>query len=441
MDWLDEGIAAEWRKLSKQYIDDLNEFIRIGDETGWTKAPEQKPRDQRLNLAHKVMDMITDANAIGDFERLHDLVPPASSPLIAYFGEQADRVLQPIFPRGFIGEHVLLQTGHPTTPNCVYLALHDEITLIPGIRHVGLSPDGMYIALANEKGITVMQDFDRRLHGTTVAYFPWDMIQSTLRNALPHHESLGTIQSAVDTLVQIIPFEKGQSLLIISEYGVYLIRNRYIRILSPSPEELEEYGPEYTSTFVDMAHGAISQDEHWIAYGHQGSEHMLLHVPTDVIHSFAPASSYPHYSLFNKASNGILYNACHLYDGVTSYVDLAAVERGEIGPYDDLPALDEEMRIYAGVAVQQGTIVGDGYGYFRLIDKNGREIWRHFVGSVVAGLMVSPDERWLIVGTYSGMAHWMDLHHGSVSEYNVGNAPILETNRWMIWTDREPLRW
>ncbi|WP_411346317.1 hypothetical protein ACE3MZ_10170 [Paenibacillus sp. WLX1005] len=441
MEWLHEVVAAKWREQSKQYAQDINEFVRIGVETDWT-AQQEEPQDERYRLAPEVMHMIEAANAAGEIEQLHTLLPPASSPLLALFSEEAaSTTLQPVFPLGFAGTRVLLQTGIGASISRICLATEDEIILVKDVRRAGFSPDGAYVALADEKGISIIMHPDLELKGIEVAYYEWQSIQSTIADFLPNIQSLATAESAVYSLLQLIPFDQGKSLLLVSEYGVYVLSKGNITILSPSPEEITEYGADYDSTWSSMVHGAVSIDEQWIAYGNQGSEHGLLHMPTQQRHTFAPQSSYPHYSLFNVESTAVWYNACHFYNGATARVNLAAVQRGEIGAYDELQLVDEEMRVYAGVALEQGNILGDAYGYLRLIDHQGVEIWRHYLSGTIAGMTISPDERWLIVGTYSGMAHWLDLHHGSMHEYNIGTAPILETYRWILWNDRVPLRW
>lgn len=103
--------------------------------------------------------------------------------------------------------------------------------------------------------------------------------------------------------------------------------------------------------------------------------------------------------------------------------------------------INEEMRVYAATALTQGSILGDAYGYLRLIDREGRELWRYFVGSTISGLAVTPDEGMLAVGTYGGMLHLIDLQSSTKDEYSIGTALIHETERWMIWRNYEPLRW
>lgn len=105
------------------------------------------------------------------------------------------------------------------------------------------------------------------------------------------------------------------------------------------------------------------------------------------------------------------------------------------------PFVDESMRVYAGAALKEGIILGDAYGYLRLLDENGQEKWRYFVGSTIAGLLVSPDESQLYVGTYGGMLHVLDLQSVTTTDYDIGTAPLRENGRWMLWKECEPLRW
>ncbi|WP_456289941.1 hypothetical protein M1D70_11950 [Paenibacillus sp. AK002] len=50
-------------------------------------------------------------------------------------------------------------------------------------------------------------------------------------------------------------------------------------------------------------------------------------------------------------------------------------------------------------------------------------------------------ENFLLVGTYGGMLHRMNLASGIRDEYSIGTAPICETGRWIFWKNRDPLHW
>lgn len=141
---------------------------------------------------------------------------------------------------------------------------------------------------------------------------------------------------------------------------------------------------------------------------------------------------------FTINRGSVWFNACHFYNGDTISVPLHAVETGAFE--EGLP-VNEEMRVYGGVALKEGGILGDAYGYLRLIDHEGKEIWRYFVGNTISGLRTTPDENHLLVGTYGGMLHRINLASGIRDEYSIGTASICETERWKFWKNREPLHW
>ena len=437
MDWLHPEVASQWRQEGKKYAHAINEFVRIGIASDWQEPQDEPEEDKRPVLASDVMEMIIAANQADDIERLHEQVPPASSPITPHFEEQ----LQPVCPIGCIQDYAIVQAGNTREHTKLYLANSEQLIEIPNILRLGISPDQQYIAKVTAAGISVVHNPDLLLNGDHTAYFSWEHIQQTLKKKLSRWESLADSIYPVETLIDIIPFAQGTKVLLVSGYGIYLIEGEQAVLLSPELAEIESYGKEYTTISLDMAHGAVSLDSRWIAYGSQMSEHFLLDTYTQKIHKFEPASSYPHYSLFAQDNRSVWYNACHFYNGATIKVDLTDIQQDEINEEDELPLMDQEMRVYAGASLPSGNIVGDAYGYLRLIDHDGQEIWRYFVGSTIVGIVVSLDEKWLIVGTYGGMAHWIDLQSGVRDEYTIGTAPISETSRWILWKNQIPLRW
>ena len=437
MDWLHPEVASEWRQEGKIYAHAINEFVRIGMASDWQEPQDEPEEDKRPVFAPDIMQMIIAANQADDIERLHEQVPPASSPITPHFEEQ----LQPVCPIGFIQGYAVVQAGNTREHTKLYLANSEQLIEIPNILRIGMSPDQQYIAKVTTAGISVVHNPDLLLHGDHTAYFSWEHIQQTLKKKLARWESLADCIYPEQILIDIIPFAEGTKVLLVSAYGIYLLEGEQVRLLAPELSEIESYGEDYTTISLDMAHGAVSSDSRWIAYGSQMSEHYLLDTYTQKIHKFEPASSYPHYSLFTQDNRSVWYNACHFYNGATLKVDLTDVQHDQISEEDELPLMDQEMRVYAGASLQAGNIVGDAYGYLRFIDHNGQELWRYFVGSTIVGIIVSSDEKWLIVGTYGGMAHWIDLQSGVKDEYTIGTAPISETSRWILWKNQIPLRW
>ncbi|MGG4220468.1 hypothetical protein ABEW32_19880 [Paenibacillus jamilae] len=433
MNWLNHELAAQWRQEGKRYAADVNEFVRISMESQWQQEQSEPKQDERPKLAEDIFRMIQEANQTGEIEQLRREIPAASWPLTPAFEE----ALQAVRPMALMseGNEVLLHAGNPRERGKIYVTGKDGIRQIPGLYRVGCSPDGSYFALVDRQGIRIIRQPDQNLEGEETAHFQWTDIQA----AIPDLECLADEEHPEDMLDEVIPFGDGQRLLLVCGYGVYLLAGDQVDLIHPMASERRELGLE--DTIVDMAHGAVSKDGRWIAYGSQMSEHLLMDLTDKTMHTFEPSSSYPHYALFSKDDLDVWYNACHFYNGATIQVPIAEVEQGCAQNTEEWPIMNEEMRVYAAVALTQGAILGDAYGYLRLVDREGRELWRYFVGSTISGLAVTPDEGLLAVGTYGGMLHLIDLQSGSKDEYSIGTAPIHETERWLLWRNYEPLRW
>lgn len=433
MSWLDRKTAEEWRAEGKRYAADVNEYVRIGMETNWQEEPPAIEEDRRQAMAQEVVKMIAAANEAGETALLREELPPASWPLTGEFKEETQAV-KPVY--AWEDGHVLLQTGASWERRLAYVVGSDSITELTGIGCAGSSVDGQYLAVADENGVRTIFSPDTSLNGQLVAKFRWQDICSRLKADLKDLESLADEERPYDILDEIIPFNDGRQVLLVSAYGIYLLGDSKAQLMHPDAGELRE--DELEDTRIDMAHGAISRDGRWLAYGSQSSEHLLMDLEGKQLYRIEPHSSYPHYSLFTQDGRSVWFNACHFYNGDTISVPLHAVETGTFA--EGLP-INEEMRVYAGVALKEGGILGDAYGYLRYINYEGKEIWRYFVGSTISGLIATPDENFLLVGTYGGMLHRINLASGVRDEYSIGTAPICETNRWIFWKNSEPLSW
>lgn len=138
---------------------------------------------------------------------------------------------------------------------------------------------------------------------------------------------------------------EGKALLIHSQYGIYMVEQAQVTLLHPDLTEIEEY--ELEDTQLDMGHAAVSRDGRWIAYGSQGSNHMVVDRQLNKTYSLYPESSYPHHAVFTSDNQNVWFNACHFYNGVTIRVPLESILGNETK--EDWPVMDENARVYAGL--------------------------------------------------------------------------------------------
>ncbi|WP_440109603.1 hypothetical protein [Paenibacillus sp. QZ-Y1] len=433
MSWINEEIAESWRNEGKRYARDVNTFVRRG-MAGEQLDESELAEDARVRISTEVWSMVKQANLQGDLERLRSELPAATWPL----SETYSSSMQAVHVAGYLNdETIVFHTATPTESGCVYTADQQGWLLFSQYLFAGCSPDGMDYALAGTEGIRVIRQPNRQLEGQELALYRWQDIQSSIQKALPRIESLADCEQPERTLEGLIPFNDGKSILILSRYGIYLLDQGQVSLLHPDLAEIEEY--ELEDTQMDMGHAAVSRDGRWIAYGSQSSNHMVLDRKLDKTYSLYPESSYPHHAVFTRDSSEAWFNACHFYNGVTIQVQLESMDGNE--SKEDWPVMDENARVYAAMEISAGMVLGDAYGYLYCVDGDGQEVWRHYVGSTIYSLAVSPDQSKLVVGTYGGMLHILDLQSEEMDEYGIGTGVIRELERYVLWRGEDPLRW
>lgn len=433
MDWLDTEIAEQWRKEGKRYASDVNAFVHKMLQ-GEHPDESELADDARHSLSSKVMKMVKQANLQGEVERLREELPAATWPLSNHFQDS----MQAVQAVGYLNEDTMLcNTGVLSNNRQVYTMDQQGWWCSPDYTMAGCSAVGGYVALASHEGIRVIREPDRKLEGEQVAYYPWDKIKDRIKAQLPEIESLADTIHPENTIEKLIPMDQGQALLLQSRYGIYLIEREQVVILHPDVAEIQEY--EYEDTHLSMGHTAVSSDERWIAWGSQMSSHTVLDRESNKTYQVEPESSYPHCAAFSQDNQVVWFNACHFYNGVTIQVPLDSIANRKQD--EEWPIMEENARVYTMIEMEAGMVIGDAYGYLYCINREGQELWRHFVGSTICSLAVSPEQSQLAVGTYGGMLHILDLGSERMDEYGIGTGTLRERERYVLWREQEPLRW
>lgn len=443
MNWLKEEVAAKWREEGKRYAHDINHFVLKGLTDGWDQAGNEPAEDTRSALAAKVYKMIRGANEQGELAELRAQLPAATWPLSGHFQKEMQAVRGIHF---LSDDEVVFSTGSPWEGNAVVTVQKDVISVYKEFSLVGASPDNQLHALAGKQGITIMQSMNSALEGEVIAELTWRELNGKIQALDPDFSvlNIGSLDQELP-LEEVIPFNGGQALLLITSQGIFLVEQSQekpleVKLLHPDLEEYKE--DEMESIEIDMAHGAVSPDGRWIALGSQGSDHLLYDITTGQVHSFNTESSYPHYAIFTKDQHSVWYNSCHFYNGATLAVSMEHAEAGEFPAEQDYPVVNEEARVYAAAALADGVVIGDAYGYLRLIDAEGQELWRYYAGSTISGLAVNRDETLLAVGTYGGMLHILDLQATEPSGYEITTGTVRELKRIIAWKNQDkPLWW
>lgn len=409
------NVQQEWQTKGAEYASAVNEMVRFADEHGWDNWKGKDPSDDREHLAQAVLALLKEANEKGETQKFRQDFPPAHAPLTGLMNNNSQSICQLQFIEG---QKIIFLTGSPYEQRQAFLLNGSELLeLDENIRAIGKSKTGEVFAIAVKNKITTTQGWQ----GEIIAEF-------TLSEDSGHG------------ITEMIPFNDGKKILLTTAEGIFILSRQGEQMIHPvADEDDEEWSPN-----IDMENATISDDNQLIIAGDQCSDYRILDPEGNQIGAIGPQSSYPHYCLFSKDGSQLLTNACHFYNGISIGVDTDKLNGISIPAYEekgDFTLLDDQMRVYSGVAASTYYILGDAHGYIRAIDKDGKTLWRHHLGSSISGMAISNDEQTLWVGSYSGMLHKLHLGKGQDS-HTVGDGNHSEEFRIIFWkTEPKPLFW
>lgn len=410
-------LQRKWFTQGEKYAKAINEMVAFGKKHGWDQWKGEEAEDKRAPLIDAVIAQLKQANQANTIDAFRVDFPPAYEPMLPLLEEKSQ----------YIGDIVTIDAdtvaflaGTSYEVRTPYLIKGTEVEVLDHtIKGMGKAMRGTVIALAYSDKIVTHEGWN----GSVIAEFKLNEI----------------------AISKLIPFNDGKRVLVVSTQGVYLVEEQEQKLIHPifSEEEKKEALEEGYELAIDMENATLSQDNTYIVVGDQDRDHRILHLDGKEVGSVGPQSSYPHFCLFSKDDQQLISNSCHFYNGVTIGVDATKLEGIHIEAYeesDDFVYLDEMMRVYAGVAIADYYILGDAYGYLRAINKEGVELWQHFVGGTISGIAVSEDEKVLWVGTHAGALHKLSLDRGVRDTHTIGTSQLFEEFRLLIWKD-EPQVW
>lgn len=408
-------IKEEWNNLGAKYAAEVNEMVAFGETNGWENWKGKEPEDKREHLADEIYKLLKKANKDDSVKEFRNEFPPSHSPLINFFKEkgQSLELLQ------FIDKQkIVFFTGTSYQKRQAYILDNDKtIKLESSIQAIGKSKQNNVFAIAANGKVTTTQGWE----GTIIATFN-----------LNKTKDFG--------ITELIPFNDGLKVLLVSSEGIYLITNDSEKMIHPVPDLEDE---EWESN-IDMENATISNDNQFIVVGDQCSEHRILNQNGEQIGGIGQQSEYPHYCIFSKDNSQLITNSCHFYNGITIGVSTENLDGINIPEYEEsslYKIIDEGMRVYCGTATSDFYILGDAHGYIRAIDRDGKCLWRHFLGSTISGITLSDDEKTLWIGSCSGMLHKLQLGKGFRDEHTIGNGNHYEDFRLILWKEEPIMKW
>ena len=452
MDWESHAaLTTEWREKTLGYVAAINAFVA---ELFAGKEPDQ-PEDPRTEeLGGKVVEVVRQANAEGAWKELRERVPPAHAPFIPHLEAQAVAIEQVAFVDD---ETVIARVGAPWKSGVVRVFHPDGASeVLHGVQAAGVSPGGDFVALVFEERCEVRE----RLDGPALHTF-----------ALPHGmegyppisperaEEWEWEPEGCGAIVSVQPFPKGRAVLLAANSGVYVLEESGPRRLFPDAESIAEDdddddGEPYTPEF-SMLHAAMSPDGKHIACGSQDSAHLVYDRKGKRVARFGPVGSeYPHHAAFSGDRRWAIFNSCHFYNGATCKLrrrHLEGLDEGSYEEFEHLEWLSHGPRVYASAwwakpGTQGVWLLGDSGGYVLGIDAESSDlVLRHFVGSTIGGIAVSPDGSRLAITTVAGFLVICDLEQDAPAPHQIGwsrdGKHPVERIRFVQWSGEDLWRW
>lgn len=409
------SIKEEWNNLGQKYATAINEMVEFGETNGWENWKGEEPEDKRGHLADEIYTLLKEANKNNTVDAFRKDFPPAHTPLVKFFESKGQSIEQLQFIEN---EKIVFLTGTAYQKRQAYVLDGDKvITLDSSINAIGKSKRNAVFAIASNNTIVTTQGWQGNI------------IQSFELNET---KDFG--------ITDLIPFNDGLKVLLTTSEGIYILSNEGEEMIHPEPD-LEDQ--EWTNN-IDMENATLSNDNAYIVVGDQSSDHRILNHNGIQIGEIGPQSSYPHFCLFSADDEQLITNSCHFYNGITIGVPTAFIDGLKIEAYeesDNYTIIDDGMRVYVGTTTKDFYILGDAYGYIKAFNKEGKCIWRHFVGSTISGLTISDDEQTLWVGSYTGMIHKLKIGKGHRDTHTIGNGNHYEEFRMLLWKEEPVMKW
>ena len=417
-DW---DFKMEWNVLGREYATAVNEMVDFGEKHGWDKWEGENPENKRIHLGEKVFKLLKKANSDNAIDEFRKTFPPAHAPFHTMIQDKGQGIEHLHFIEN---DKIVFLVGTGYSGRKAHLLDGTKVTeLDPTISAVGKSKrNNVFATIANDKIVTtqgwegpVIRSFDMR-------------------------ESKGL------EVIEVIPFNDGQRILLNTHHGMFLISDEEEIMFHPVYDKtyVDEEMDGVWDPYIDMGNATISNDNRYIVVGDQGADHRILNQQLQQIGQIGPQSSYPHYCIFSADDSQLITNSCHFYNGITIAVSTENIDGLKVEAYKEselFKVVDEEMRVYIAATTKELYIFGDAYGYIRAFNKKGDNVWRHFVGSTISGLTISHDEQTVWVATYAGMIHKLSLGKGHRDDHTIGNGDHYEEFRLICWKEEPMLVW
>lgn len=435
-----KALQEEWKNKTIDYAKKVNAFVARGLRDGWENVGPEPEDMGREKLVPYLIEAIRKANNDKKYAELRDQWPLAHGPLIPFLGKNGQSIPDVVI---LDDGRIIARIGTAYQQGYVVEINGEAVKKLNEVDLFGKCPNKRFFAYTRKNGIATTDGWLGK--EVTLCRYP-----NGLEGMPPGFAVKPLPKPPVPT--KLIPFPDGRKVLYVSEQGIFVSSENEVVRLLPTTEQItqhfswlqEEYPEDELNLNLSMQHGAVSHDGKLIAIGSQDSYHLVFNDRYEMIGEVGNLSEYPHYAIFNMDDTFIAFNSCHFYNGTTLGISTSQLPGLKTNPYEEdekITILDENARVYAGVARENEFIIGDANGYIRAFGFDGKPRWQHFIGSSIGDIDISKDGTTLICSTYAGFLSILKLD-GKSADYEIGTGGHTEVRRWIFWKgENQPLIW
>ena len=457
----DQELSELWNTLGRKHRQACSE--QISDYYAGKRKNVQAGEDPRdKDLAAEVLERVRELNRRGDWQRARPLFDPAWDPL-RHLLEDNGQDLSFVTVLG--SDHYLLRFGTGWEEAELLRVDGHEIAHLAGVIACSLSSNRRFFAAAYKgRGIAVREGFG----GPLLTEIPWPGPEARIPKGLPPeiHQNWSRREGA-PKISDFRLSDDGKRMLVVAlGEGVLLADARQEpavwRLLMPDYtcidplevllESTKRRKPLFSAS-VDGLHADLSPDGAFVGLGQHDSEHYLLALDSRdgaYCRKIAPHWEYPHLVRFSGDSRQAAFNSCFYHDGMTGLLELPSAEDPATRESDpQFPIIDPSLKVHAATCLPpEATNTGSsafvlaGAGWMKCVTPAGDVLWDHFFGSTASSLDYCSRTNTLLLGSFSGFLHVLDVGTEAEPGREIGHRPRKERKRWIFWRDEDaPLQW
>ncbi|HEY4056484.1 MAG TPA: WD40 repeat domain-containing protein [Kofleriaceae bacterium] len=465
-----DDLAQKWNELGRAH------FTRYSEQLAKLYAGEhveidgKDPRSEADGDA--VVEHVIALNKTGEGERVRELFDPAHTPLMGWI-KSNEAQLGNVAMMG--ADDILVRQGSPWQHDGATYYLHGSTaTVMPDMLGFRRSRNRDHIVVARGDGLYF---YDARegvagLGRAPRAKLAWPAMSSLEPAGMNAEQKAEWAENQDDDKRLLVEH------LRISDDGMRVVMTAYrqgILLASLHPghapwtlvypnlsEPWTKPGSGYTRA-GDMTHADISRDGTRLAFGSQDSPHFAATINDrgEVEHyaTIGNLSEYPHDACFSDSGKSVTFNSCHFYNGATILFQWDGNQGKELDAYEqhpEAPCIDGNLRVYASCFLpadlasaiineptDRGAFLLAGSGIMRIISGAKGMVSVQGFGSSASAVDYDPEEKRLVLSSYSGYVHVYDLSQAEEPGRIDGVNARKETARWALWPrlPNGPVRW